>query len=400
MKPVLSGFFKRAETILYDAFSFFRKNNDLSSASSLAFSSTLALIPSLFLLTFLLGALIGSSGRALENTQTLIAEAIPAYSQVILREVRLLSTHKRAISILNLLVLFWCVTPFVADMRISLGTIFRKKPSRPYLLEKLLDLAIAVIFLIGLSAIAVTGVFFSLAEKRSHLSLTLGYVASVSPFFFVCAIVFTLYLVFSKRVPAVHLAIGALFTALLWFAMRPVFNLFLIYNPGYGFAFGSFKSLFVVIIWIYCSLVVFLLGAEISASLGRERSAFIRGIAAGAKGARPADYGKYSVDCEKGSLIFREGEQSAGLFFVLAGSVSVRKDGREVERVPPGGCFGVGSFLLSSRREATAVALEDVNAVAVNNDNIYALMDEHPEIVMEVLRWLARRLHAEKEANF
>jgi hypothetical protein len=45
--------------------------------------------------------------------------------------------------------------------------------------------------------------------------------------------------------------------------------LFLRYNPGYGFAFGFFKSLFVVLIWIYFSLALFLFGAEITASLSR-----------------------------------------------------------------------------------------------------------------------------------
>ena len=57
-------------------------------------------------------------------------------------------------------------------------------------------------------------------------------------------------------------------TTLFWFAMRPAFHLFLLYNPGYGFAFGSFKSLFVVIIWIHFSFIVLLAGAEITENLG------------------------------------------------------------------------------------------------------------------------------------
>jgi membrane protein len=69
-----------------------------------------------------------------------------------------------------------------------------------------------------------------------------------------------------------QLIIGSLVTSLLWFAMRPAFHLFLTYNPGYGFAFGSFKSLFVVIIWIYYFLVVFLFGAEIAATSGGTRT--------------------------------------------------------------------------------------------------------------------------------
>jgi len=62
-----------------------------------------------------------------------------------------------------------------------------------------------------------------------------------------------------------------LVTSLLWFALRPAFYFFLTYNPGYGFAFGSFKSLFVVLMWIYLSLALFLFGAEIVASIGRGR---------------------------------------------------------------------------------------------------------------------------------
>jgi hypothetical protein len=77
---------KKIRIILADAAASFRKNNDLSAASSLAFSTTLALIPALFLLTFLLGAAIGSSTRALRETEELLAQLIPAYSQVILRE--------------------------------------------------------------------------------------------------------------------------------------------------------------------------------------------------------------------------------------------------------------------------------------------------------------------------
>ena len=81
----------------------------------------------------------------------------------------------------------------------------------------------------------------------------------------------SLFFTFSSKVRIRQLIMGSLVTSLLWFAMRPAFHIFLMYNPGYGFAFGSFKSLFIVIIWIYCSLVVFLFGAEIAAVSARTK---------------------------------------------------------------------------------------------------------------------------------
>jgi len=389
-------FIKKIRIVCSEALSSFFKNNDLSAASSLAFSATLALIPSLFLLTFVLGAAIGSSGRALAKTQELLMQLIPAYSQDILREVQFIASHMGAIGTLNALILLWSVTPLVADMRISLGTVFRKKPSRPFLLEKLFDVAISIVFLTGLSAIAVVGVVFTLAEKKSHLHLPQGYVEGAAPFLFVSAAVFSLYFIFSKGTRMVHLAVGALVTSLLWFAMRPAFHLFLVYNPGYGFAFGSFKSLFVVIIWIYFSLVVFLLGAEIAASLGRDETVFIKKLMEGKKNVPAGVISKYVAGYEKGTTIFSEGEPGNEMFSVLKGRVAIYKGDKEIGVIETGQCFGGISFLLSSPRVARAVALEDSELVAIRNENINKLMNEYPEFIIEVLREMALRL---REAN-
>ena len=389
---MVADFFKKAKIVLSEAFSSFRTNNDLSAASSLAFSATLALIPSILLLTVVLGAAIGSSARAMARTQELLTPLIPAYSQDILREVQFISSHVGAIGFLNALVLLWSVTPLVADMRVSLGTVFRKKRTRPFLLEMLFDVAISIVFLVGLSAVAISGIVFTLVEKWSHLHLALGYLEGAAPFFVITAAVFSLYAVFSGRVRMLHLLTGALATSLLWFVMRPAFHLFLMYNPGYGFAFGSFKSLFVVILWIYCSLVVFLLGAEIAASLGRNETVLIRKQRECGKDVPASIAGRYVLCFEKGGVIFREGDPGNEMYSVLKGNVAMHKGDRELGVVAEGKCFGGVSFFLSSPRSATAVALEDVEVAAINHENINNLMSEHPEFVVEIMRGMARRL--------
>ncbi len=383
---------KNVPVVMSGAFSSFRRNNDLTAASYLAFSATLALIPSLFLLTVVLGAAIGSSGQALAKTQELLIQMIPAYSQDILREVRFISSHMGAIGVLNALVLLLSITPLVGDMRMALGAVFRKKPSRPFLLEKLFDVAISIVFLLGLSAITVAGIVFTVVEKTSRLHLTMGYFGGIVPFFFVTAVVFSLYYLFSSRARLLHLLIGALGATLLWFAMRPAFHLFLIYNPGYGFAFGSFKSLFVVIIWIYCSLVAFLLGAEIAASLGRDETVFIKKLIEGKKNVPARIIGKYVMSREKGSVIFNEGDPGNEMYSVRKGSVAIRKGEKEIGIIPRGKSFGGLSFLLSTPRVAMAVALDDVELVVISNENIKTLMTEDPEFVVEMLREMAERL--------
>ncbi len=270
MKNAVRNLPRKARTVLSGAVTSFGRNNDLTGASSLAFSATLALIPSLFLLTILLGAAIGSSRQAVLQTQKLLGQFLPAYSNVILGEVKLITSHKGTIGLLNLFILFWSTTPLVASLRIWLGTIFRKKPSRPFFLEKLFDAAISMVFLVGLAAVAVAGVAFSLMERiRPHWQVS-GCIEEIAFFILVTGVLWALYFTFSKRARLRHLLAGALAASILWFALRPAFHIFLAFNPGYGFAFGSFKSLFIVIIWIYLSMVLCLFGAEIAASLGRE----------------------------------------------------------------------------------------------------------------------------------
>jgi len=389
---MLGELLKKIRIILADAAASFGRNNDLTAASSLAFSATLALIPALFLLTFVLGAAIGSSARAVEQTRELMTQLIPAYSQVILREVDFIATHKGTIGVVNLFVLFWSITPLVADMRVSLGATFRKKPTRPFLLEKLFDAVISMVFFVGLAIVAVSGVVLTLMERIRPLRLVPGYIEEPAFFLVVTVVVLALYFTFSKRVRFRHLLTGALVTSVLWFALRPAFHLFLTYNPGYGFAFGSFKSLFVVIIWIYISLALFLFGAEITASLGRDETVYIKHLMEGRKNIPAGIVGRFVVRYEKGSVIFSEGDPGNEMFSVFSGRVAIRKGDREIAVIPRGKSFGGLSFLLSSPRTATAVALEEVELVMLTNENISNLMNEFPEFVVEMLRETALRL--------
>lgn len=383
---------KKTWTVLGEAFASFRKHNGLATASSLAFSAMLALIPALFLLTALIGMAIGSSQEAFRKVQEMVTQLIPAYSESILREVRYIASHKRAFGALNGLILVFAVTPLVSDLRLALGAIFRKRPNRPFLLEKLLDLAITAVFLLGITAIAVAGVALTVAGKWVPLPEVPGYLGGLVQYLFNGATVLLLYYVFSRKAPFLHLLAGALVSAGLWFVMRPLFHLFLSYNPGYGFAFGSFKSLFVVIIWIYYSLAVFLFGAEIAAGLGRKETIFIKKLMEG-KGGVPASFrGKYVVQYEKGSTIFSEGDEGREMYAVRRGSVEIRKDGNRIAVIPEGKCFGEMSFLLAAPRTASAVALEDTELVIITDENVNNLMNEFPEFVVEMLREMALRL--------
>ncbi len=392
MKKRTTDYIKKQWLVLAEALSSFMRNNDLTAASSLAFSAMLALIPTLFLLTYLLSLAIGSSTQALARTQELLMRLLPAYSQDIVKEVRFLAAHKGAVGLVNIVVLFWTMTPFVADMRFVLGAIFRRKPGRPFLLEKLFDVVVSMVFLVGLTAIMVAGIAFKLLEKENLPRVLPWNVEALVLFLLVTSVVFLFYFIFSVGMRNRYLLAGAVATTLIWFSMRPAFHLFLTFNPGYGFAFGSFKSLFVVIIWIYVSLVIFLLGAELAEGLHLRETVFLKKLMQGKRSVPAAMYKKFVRSVDKGTVIFREGDPGGDMYSVLSGAVELHQQGRPVAEVRAGKCFGEMSFLLAAPRLSTAVAVQDVELVSIDNENVAQLMNEYPEFVVGVLREMALRL--------
>lgn len=101
---------------------------------------------------------------------------------------------------------------------------------------------------------------------------------------------------------------------------------------------------------------------------------------------------KYVVTYDQGKTIFTEGDPGNEMFSVFKGKIAIMKGEKEIAIITAGRCFGGMSFFLSSSRVARAVALEDVELVTINNENINNLMNEFPEFVVEILREMAERL--------
>jgi YihY family inner membrane protein len=395
--PVASA--ARAWVTLQEAGAAFVANSDLRHASSLAFYTTLALIPALFLLTFLLSLGIGSSQAAMQKTTELIHQVIPRFGDVILAEVRRLASHPGAAGSLNLLVFAWSLTPLVASLREIVGELFRVRSRRPLLATKALDLAIGMAFITGLAGVAGAGVvlkFLGRFYRQLPVPVSLDLAA---PLVLTVLLVWAVYFAFIPRMRKRHLLAGALVCTLLWFLMRPAFTLFLTHDQGYGFAFGSLKSVFIVVIWIYYSMAALLFGAEVIAALHRGEALVIKRLLEGRRGLPLADSRHLLLEVPEGWVFFEQDDPGQEMYFLLSGTVGIRRDGRELARIGKGSFFGEMTFLLDQERSAGAVALEPCRCVVVHGQNFEALLVEFPGIVRRMLVEMASRLREQSMAG-
>jgi membrane protein len=382
----------RLRAVAREAVAAFLRNNGFQTASSLAFTTSLALVPSLLLLTSLLGLGIGSSHAATEKTALFVAMVLPQSGDVILREVASLARHAAITGFLNGLLLLWSIVPLVGTMRVAVAAIFRTVRPRSLWLDTAIDVLIGALFVTGVAAVAAVGVALRVVGLGPARLSVPGWLGLGVPFVLSVALLSFLYVVLAPRVRPAHLLAGAVLASVLWFAMRPAFALFLAYNPGYGFAFGSFKSLFLVMLWVYYSQAVFLLGAEVIAALHRMDAIVIRRLILGMPGVSAAERLQFVVTAPEGHVFFREGDEGHEAYYVLRGSVRVEKDDREVSVIGPGRFFGEMSFLLGRRRTAGAVAHEECECISINDRNVTTLMREFPETVREMLVEMASRL--------
>lgn len=93
--------------------------------------------------------------------------------------------------------------------------------------------------------------------------------------------------------------------------------------------------------------------------------------------------------------IIEEGDAGASLFLLVRGEVEVRiRCGDRLlpmAKLGPGECFGEMSLLAGEPRNATIVALTEVEAVEIGKPAFAALMRAHPEIIGRLSELLAQR---------
>lgn len=104
----------------------------------------------------------------------------------------------------------------------------------------------------------------------------------------------------------------------------------------------------------------------------------------------------------RGTIIFREGEETDGIYIITEGLIKVYKmsiDGREktLAILNPGDIMGEMALFDYSYRSATAEALEASTVNVIPRQDFERLLEEMPALAIKVIRVLAERLRQADE---
>ncbi len=401
MKPLLDDLEEKLGypyLIFRESLKSFTRNNGLETAATLAFFGFFSLIPLLIIIVYLLSNIILSSQVAMKGIESLIGQIFPAYHKVLLKEIYAVA-KQRTWGILSFLALFWSVTPLASSLRFALLRVFKVERDQPFWKNKLIN-AFAVFIVLALFIGVILG-------EIVYTSMTAPYTRHPGPWiqvlnFLAAPILATLviamfYLIFCPvPLKAANLLAGSFITASLWLAAKPVFLLFLKFNPDYGLTFGSLKAIFILIIWVYYQFVVILFGTEIMANIRRREALLLSGLlqesAPPRKGPRKI-MDRFAASYGRGEVVCGEGEPGAEMFYILEGAVEIRRRGKTLRVLKAGEYFGEMAMLLRAPRTATVIAsAEETRLIRIGEDNFETILRENPKIVHGILKEMAERV--------
>jgi len=99
------------------------------------------------------------------------------------------------------------------------------------------------------------------------------------------------------------------------------------------------------------------------------------------------------MHCRRGQVIYREGDEAGALYVVVEGRVICTRGGREVLSMSARDTFGQTSVLDGGRRPVTAVvASEEAHLLAIDRDDLLALIGDRPELLRGIFNAVTRHL--------
>ncbi len=257
-----------------------RKHDVMMMAAAIAFFWLLALIPLLLLGTSAIGYLLGSSDRAADEVMTAARRLIPrATGREVEEFLRTLIQSRHVTGGLGIGFLIWVAMRVFEIIAASLTTLTGGREHRSYLRRKLVALimmcSVGFLFvatLMGGWVLAAWPNIEDLVGVRVDLPGFLTdptfprYVTSI----LMAVLLTVVYCIAPARgIRWPSAAVGATLAAVLWHQAKVAFNWYLTHYARHNLFFGILGGFIVLVLWIFYTAIILLLGGVVADVLDR-----------------------------------------------------------------------------------------------------------------------------------
>jgi CRP-like cAMP-binding protein len=90
--------------------------------------------------------------------------------------------------------------------------------------------------------------------------------------------------------------------------------------------------------------------------------------------------------------IFKQGEDGRSLYIVVSGRVKVHIGSTKLAEIEQGGSFGEMAIFDTEPRSASVTTIESSECLELTQEQLYDAIEETPEIAVNIIRELSRRI--------
>ncbi len=250
-------------------------------AAGVAYYAILSLFPLLTALVALLGVFLSSERIKLEVID-FFAQNLPGLKDVFEEYVvEQVSDWGVALGVVALIGLFWSASAMFGAIGRAVNRAWDVHQDRPFYIRKLRDLGMALgTGLLFLLSVGATSLFSVMESFDVPLA---GSAAQAGARIFAFVVSLSVFLIIYKFVPNTkthwrYIWPGALLAAVFFEAGKSLFVLYLDRFADYGSTYGNLGSVIALLIWIFISALILIVGAEFSSEYGRMRRGGGRGV--------------------------------------------------------------------------------------------------------------------------
>lgn len=245
-------------------------------ASGLAFNGILTMIPLFLLAASAIGMFLNSSQAGIAQVHDILDAIFPpqpfaiSIKESILAVISDVIDYRRSIGISGAVILMWTATSLFDALRSVLHRIYHLKKTRGFLVSLLHDvLFILLVFVLFVASNISIWAFSLLENLAAHFpalsSLSIKNVTTTLPTAIVVLLTAIMFYIVYRYIPDTKppkLAgmISTLTTTLLWIISGKLFAWYLSGFSAIGKIYGPYAFILVLLIWIYYSSIIFIVG--------------------------------------------------------------------------------------------------------------------------------------------
>lgn len=274
----------RTFSFLGEVVSSYRKHNGSLAAAALSFVVFVSSFPIILLFIAAFGYVFGSPERAESVLLGYLRVYAPEISdkgtiglEQIIREI---VAGREAATGAGILILMWSGSTLASYVERVVNLAWDSGNERTFLARRIISVILlftsAILFLA--SFLATTAIE---AIKSGRFALILPSLSNRLPIWTAASGMIALSstaagflmiykLLPARRVPLAAAAVGAIFATFLWEIAKTCFGLYVTRYTSYGVIYGPLAGLIAFLIWLNCSSIVLILGAEVCAAWARQ----------------------------------------------------------------------------------------------------------------------------------